>query len=52
MNAEEAVKAAKLFDKATIIPLHYEGWGHFAQSYGDVERAFEKVGLLHRLERI
>lgn len=49
MTAEEGVEAAKHFDKATIIPLHFEGWAHFSESRNEIKEAFEKAGLLHRL---
>lgn len=49
MTAEEGVEAAKHFDKAIIIPLHFEGWAHFSESWNEIKAAFEKAGLLHRL---
>lgn len=49
MTAEEGVEAAKHFDKATIIPLHFEGWAHFSESRDEIKEAFEKAGLLYRL---
>lgn len=49
MTAEEGVEAAKHFDQATIIPLHFEGWAHFSESRKEIENAFQKAGLLHRL---
>lgn len=49
MTAEEGVEAAKHFDQATIIPLHFEGWAHFSESQNDIEAAFKEAGLLHRL---
>jgi L-ascorbate metabolism protein UlaG (beta-lactamase superfamily) len=45
----EAVKAARAFPEAVIIPLHYEGWAHFSESRGQVEDAFCAAGLSHRL---
>lgn len=49
MTAEEAVLAARAFDGARIVPLHYEGWEHFSQARGDIERAFAGAGLADRL---
>lgn len=40
MNAREARALAALFPRARIVPVHYEGWTHFAESRGDVEAAF------------
>ena len=48
-TAAEAVSAARAFGDATIVPLHYEGWAHFAQSRRDVDAAFVRAGLAHRL---
>jgi L-ascorbate metabolism protein UlaG (beta-lactamase superfamily) len=49
MSADDAVRAAQAMARATIVPLHYEGWEHFTQSRADVERAFAKAGLAQRL---
>jgi L-ascorbate metabolism protein UlaG (beta-lactamase superfamily) len=49
-TAEEAVEAAKtIFPDALIVPLHFEGWKHFSESRSDIEAAFAKAGLTHRL---
>ena len=50
MTVEEGVKAAHYFSNAQIVPLHFEGWEHFTESIPDIESAFEKAGLLHRLQ--
>lgn len=49
MTAEEGVRAARLFDKAAILPLHYSGWEHFSESPDDIQRAFVRAGLQSRL---
>jgi L-ascorbate metabolism protein UlaG (beta-lactamase superfamily) len=49
MTAEEGVRAARLFDKAAILPLHYSGWEHFSESRDDIQRAFASAGLESRL---
>jgi len=49
MSADDAVKAAQAMARATIVPLHYEGWAHFTQSRADLERAFAKAGSSRRL---
>lgn len=49
MTAEEGVRAARLFDKAIIIPLHYSGWEHFSESRNDIQSAFSSAGLQRRL---
>lgn len=50
MTAEEAVLFAKHFEKAKIVPLHYEGWQHLSESRKEIEDAFQKAGLLQRLQ--
>ena len=49
MSADDAVHAAQMMPRATIVPLHYEGWEHFTQSRADLEGAFAKEGLSQRL---
>lgn len=49
MNAREGVELAKAFPRARIVPVHYDGWTHFKESRGDVERAFAAAGLAERL---
>jgi L-ascorbate metabolism protein UlaG (beta-lactamase superfamily) len=46
---EEGVEAARAFGKATIVPLHYEGWAHFTEHRDEIEQAFDKARLGHRL---
>ncbi len=48
-TAEEAVLAARAFDRALIVPLHFDGWAHFSESRDDIERAFADRGLADRL---
>ena len=50
MTSEDGVAAARAFAEATIVPLHYEGWKHFSESRGDVEKSFAEAGLQHRLK--
>ncbi len=49
LTAEEGVLAARAFADATIVPLHFEGWEHFTESRGEIQRAFAKAGLEERL---
>ncbi len=49
MTAEEAVAAARTFEAAEIVPLHFEGWAHFSEGRAEIERAFDRAGLSHRL---
>ncbi|WP_432574108.1 MBL fold metallo-hydrolase [Kineococcus sp. SYSU DK005] len=40
MTAQEAVELCTLMRPRTIVPVHYEGWGHFHEGRADVEHAF------------
>ena len=48
-TAAEGVEAARAFKRATIVPLHYEGWAHFTESRAEIQHAFDQAGLAHRL---
>jgi len=45
MTAEDGIQAARAFSRATIIPLHYEGWAHFTESREVIARAFNDAGI-------
>jgi len=49
MNAREGEAFARTFPRARILPVHYEGWTHFAETRADVERTFASAGLADRL---
>jgi len=44
MIVEESLKVAQLFDKAQIVPLHFEGWEHFTESYTEIENKYKQGG--------
>ena len=48
-TAAEGVEAARVFEHATIVPLHFEGWAHFSETRRDIAQAFDAAGLRHRL---
>lgn len=48
MPAEEGARAAHLFENATIVPLHFDGWSHLSEGREAVERAFVAAGLQGR----
>jgi len=52
MTADEAVRFARAFPDATVVPLHFEGWQHFSEGRADIERAFSSAGLQSRLKWI
>ncbi|HWB86089.1 MAG TPA: MBL fold metallo-hydrolase [Bryobacteraceae bacterium] len=49
MTATEGVEAARTFSSAMIIPVHYEGWAHFAEGRTEIARAFAAAGIEDRL---
>lgn len=49
LTAEEGVIAARTFDQAAIVPVHFEGWAHFSEGRADIETAFAKANLTNRL---
>jgi hypothetical protein len=44
-TAEEAVRVAKAFPEAAIVPLYFEGWRHFSESRSAVDEAFAAADL-------
>lgn len=49
MDVNDAIEVANAFPKATIVPVHHEGWEHYKQSLSDLEAAFGAVGLKDRI---
>jgi L-ascorbate metabolism protein UlaG (beta-lactamase superfamily) len=49
MTADEAVEAARSFEHAVIVPVHFEDWAHFSEGREDIARAFAEAQLGHRL---
>jgi len=49
MTAADGVAAAHAFSRATIAPLHYEGWAHFSEPREVIARAFRQAGLESRV---
>ncbi|HSC38285.1 MAG TPA: MBL fold metallo-hydrolase, partial [Chitinophagaceae bacterium] len=49
MTAEEGVLAARYFPRAKIVPLHFEGWEHFTESYAEIKKTFVNAGIADRL---
>lgn len=43
MTAREAVELCRLLGPRTVITVHYEGWTHFRQGRGVVEREFARA---------
>ena len=49
MDTNDAIETAHAFPRATIVPVHCEGWAHFTQSGEDLAEAFKAPGLGSRL---
>ncbi|HEU4328437.1 MAG TPA: MBL fold metallo-hydrolase [Roseiflexaceae bacterium] len=45
MDSRDAVRAARALRLQTVIPIHYEGWKHFAEGQTAIDRAFTTAGL-------
>ena len=50
MTAQDGIAFARAFPNASIVPVHFEGWRHFSESRQEIESAFAKANLAHRLE--
>jgi L-ascorbate metabolism protein UlaG (beta-lactamase superfamily) len=50
MDTNDAIDTAHAFAGATIVPVHHEGWAHFTQGRGELEKSFAALGLGGRLQ--
>jgi L-ascorbate metabolism protein UlaG (beta-lactamase superfamily) len=49
-TAVEAVGFARACARATIVPLHFEGWTHFSEGRAEIRNAFVAAGMESRLQ--
>jgi len=49
MANEDSATVAKMFDAASIVPVHTEGWVHFLEDAESMRLAFEAAGLGDRV---
>jgi L-ascorbate metabolism protein UlaG (beta-lactamase superfamily) len=49
LSADHAADVAKTLQARVVIPLHFEGWGHFTQGAGELRAAFSGNGIRDRL---
>jgi L-ascorbate metabolism protein UlaG (beta-lactamase superfamily) len=49
MDAKDGVKAARVLNPRTVIPIHYEGWKHFCEGRTIIEKEFTTAGLSNTL---
>ncbi len=52
MGTNDALDTAYKFPRATIIPLHYEGWSHYTQGADVLRLSFEGLGIGNRLKML
>src|ERR1700744_3729066 len=49
MGANDAIDTAFAFPKATIIPVHFEGWSHYTETGEILRQSFTVLGIGNRL---
>lgn len=49
LSGAMAAEAARILDARAVVPLHFDGWSHYSEGAGDLERAFAVAGLSERL---
>ena len=49
LTSTDAVEAARILDRATIVPVHTEGWKHFSEGPEQFVAAFRDAGLEDRV---
>lgn len=49
LTSTDAVEAARILDRATIVPVHTEGWKHFSEGPEQFVTAFRDAGLEDRV---
>ncbi|HEY4110874.1 MBL fold metallo-hydrolase [Puia sp.] len=52
MGANDVLDTAGAFPKATITPLHFEGWSHFTENAETLKVSFAALGIADRLKVI
>ncbi len=45
MNGEEGARVTKTLGVKTAFPAHFEGWEHYQEGRGEIEKAFSKAHL-------
>jgi L-ascorbate metabolism protein UlaG (beta-lactamase superfamily) len=49
LSSAQAAQAARILGVAHVVPLPFEGWGHFTQGRDTLQAAFAHAGLAQRL---
>lgn len=50
LDSDQAAQAARLLGARRVVPVHFEGWGHFTEGRDHLLRAFTAAGLADLLE--
>ncbi|WP_304452807.1 MBL fold metallo-hydrolase [Nocardiopsis sp. YSL2] len=49
LDSERSAEAARILGARRVVPAHADGWAHFTEGHGELERAFAEAGLADRL---
>lgn len=49
LTSERAADATVLLGQPWVVPVHYQGWGHFSEGLERLVKAFEDAGVRSRL---
>lgn len=49
MDGEQAIRLFKDIGADLLIPMHFEGWGHFTQGSEELRKIFEKGGIADKV---
>ena len=44
LSADAAAQAAQVLGARAVVPVHFEGWGHFTQGAAELREAFAEAG--------
>jgi L-ascorbate metabolism protein UlaG (beta-lactamase superfamily) len=50
LDSTQAAEAARILGARRIVPVHFDGWGHFTEGRGVLLAAFTAAGLADRLQ--
>ncbi|GAA4226503.1 MBL fold metallo-hydrolase [Actinomadura meridiana] len=50
LDSVQAAEAAGILGARRVVPVHYDGWGHFTEGRDDLVAAFTDAGLVDRLD--
>ena len=50
LNAKDAIRLVEALNPQQVIPIHYEGWGHFREPKSKAEPQFAQAGISNKLQ--